>query len=225
MLKLIYCYRRSPDQSVATFQAHFRDARPADLGSLPGLTRYEQNLVKPSAYARPIAPIFDAVEKFWIDTDLSPAALRTSAPIAALQQALAGIVDPEATRHIFAREAMIKDGPRQEGMLRLIEFLTRRPGMTTPAFHSHWQDIHGPLVASQPQIRSYIQSHTLDTEYDYGTPDFDGVTEVWFDDSDAMRAAVTAPIWQAVLEDEDNFVPKHTPFILSIDHSPEGAPR
>ncbi|MBS7701383.1 MULTISPECIES: EthD family reductase [unclassified Chelatococcus] len=220
MIKLIFCYRRKPGMPVEDFQAYWSDTHRRLAARIPGLRHYEQNHVKPSAYARTVAPIFDGVEKFWVDSVEALQAMRAGAAFGAASADLDIFTDTAATKSIVAQEAVIKDGPRSDGMLRLIEFLTRRPGMETAAFHDHWEKIHGPLVAKQPQIRRYVQSHTLMEEYAEPTwPDYDGVTEAWFDGTDAMREAVAAPLWAEVLQDEENFVPKNTPFILSIDRT------
>lgn len=220
MLKLIFCYNRKAGLSVADFQRHFLDDRLDLVRTIPGLKRYEQNHAKPSSYNQPAPPIFDGVEKMWIETQLSPAELLATPDLKRASAALDGVVDAGRVRHIVAQEAVIKDGPAPEGSLRLIEFLTRKDGMSPPDFHAHWEKVHGPLVAKQPQIRRYVQSHTLPSEYAAGQgPDFDGVTEVWFDDTAAMREAVALPLWAEVLEDEENFVPRNTPFILSIDRA------
>lgn len=220
MLKLIFCYNRKAGLSVPDFQRHFLNDRLDLVRSIPGLERYEQNHAKPSSYNQPAPPIFDGVEKMWIETQLSPAELLATPALKSARDALADIVDAGRVRHIVAQEAVIKDGPAPEGTLRLIEFLTRKDGMSPPDFHAHWEKVHGPLVAKQPQIRRYVQSHTLMSEYADGqAPDFDGVTEVWFENTAAMREAVAAPLWAEVLEDEENFVPKNTPFILSIDRT------
>lgn len=218
-MKVIYCYKRKPGMSVQAFQSYMATDRPRTVAAMPGAARYEQNLTKPSGYGRTVEPIFDGLEKFWFDTDEDLRAFEAALPSADFQADLGRFVDGPRTRRVLTAEVMIKDGPRTEGMTRLIEFLTRRPGMEIDAFHWHWSEVHGPLVARQRQIRSYIQSHTLESEYRRGEPDFDGVTEVWFDATDAMREAASEPLWTDVLADEKNFVCDHTPFIISIDRT------
>jgi uncharacterized protein (TIGR02118 family) len=56
-------------------------------------------------------------------------------------------------------------------------------------FFHYWQHRHGPLFSRTPQLRRYVQHHSLDEAYT-GTarPTLDGASMFWFDDVDAMRA-------------------------------------
>jgi uncharacterized protein (TIGR02118 family) len=79
--------------------------------------------------------------------------------------------------------------------------------MSVEAFQSHWRQVHGPLGASVPGLRRYVQSHTRLSAYDRGRdPAWDGVALIWFDDAAALRAATSSPEWAQVRADESNFV-------------------
>jgi hypothetical protein len=56
-------------------------------------------------------------------------------------------------------------------------------------------------------MRRYIQSHARLSSYRDGRiPPFDGVAEVWFDGTDAMRESAKAIEYKLVREDEPNFI-------------------
>ena len=218
MLKVIYCYIRKPGMSVQDFQKYWHEDHLELVRKISELTKYEQNHTLLSGYKRPVPPVFDGVEKMWVESQDKLASIEASAAFKAAKADLENFVDTDRVKQILAREVVIKEGEVVDGMVRMIEFITRKPGMSPEDFHHHWEEIHGPIVAKQPQIKNYVQSHTLMSEYEKKKqPDYDGVTEVWFDNTDAMREAAAAPLYADVLADEKNFVPDNTPFILSID--------
>jgi len=91
-------------------------------------------------------------------------------------------------------------------MVKMVAFFKRKPGMSVEAFHTYWSTTHAGIVAKMPGIRRYVQSHTLLSGYRKGEPVYDGAAEVWFDDTQAMRALVQAPEYAAVRADEPNFI-------------------
>jgi uncharacterized protein (TIGR02118 family) len=91
-------------------------------------------------------------------------------------------------------------------MVKLVEFVQRKPGMSIEAAQEYWRTVHGPLAAKIPTMRRYVQCHTRLSAYRGGRqPVFDGVAQVWFDDTDAMRQSEKTPEYAAVRADEPNF--------------------
>jgi len=91
-------------------------------------------------------------------------------------------------------------------MIKLIGFLTRKPGMSIADFQAYWREVHAPMIAASPGLRRYIQSHACPEVYDEYPPAYDGVAEAWFDDLDAFNAAVAGPSWRAAIADTGNFM-------------------
>lgn len=60
--------------------------------------------------------------------------------------------------------------------------------MSVEEFQSYWRTQHAEIVYRMPGIRRYVQSHTLTSGYRNRTPACDGVAELTFDNSDALRA-------------------------------------
>ena len=127
--------------------------------------------------------------------------------------------------------------PRTEGIggrrvVKLVFCCRRRPELTREEFQKYWLDEHGPLVRSLrealPQMRRYVQSHTLDTpandavQASRGTADaFDGITEVWFDSLDAMGSTTedAATAGRRLLEDESTFIDfANSSVFLTVEH-------
>lgn len=92
-------------------------------------------------------------------------------------------------------------------MVKLIYCISKKPGMSVEEFQRYWRDIHGPIAAKIPGLRRYVQSHVVPTLYERGQqPAYDGAAELWFDDLDALAAAMRSPEVAAALADEKNFI-------------------
>jgi uncharacterized protein (TIGR02118 family) len=91
-------------------------------------------------------------------------------------------------------------------MVKLVAFFKRKAGLTPEQFHQHWRTTHADLVVEQKGMRRYVQNHTLLSSYSRGEPDYDGVAEAWFDNTQAMRELAPSPAYAAVRADEANFI-------------------
>lgn len=91
-------------------------------------------------------------------------------------------------------------------MIKSVVIFRRRQGMSVEDFGHYWQTVHAPLVCRLPGLRRYVQSQTLESAYRKFTPACDGVAELWFDDTDALRALAGTGEHAAVLADEANFI-------------------
>ena len=86
-------------------------------------------------------------------------------------------------------------------MVKVITFLKRKVGMPVEEFQRYWREQHPAVVTRLPGVRRYVQSHTLAADYAAGEPIYDGIAEVWADNTDALRAMTRSPSHAAVLED------------------------
>ena len=92
-------------------------------------------------------------------------------------------------------------------MVKLIYCITKKPEMTVEQFQAYWRGTHAPIARAIPGIRRYVQCHVLPELYGRDTqPPYDGAAELWFDDLDALRAAMRTPELAAAMEDEQNFI-------------------
>jgi uncharacterized protein (TIGR02118 family) len=66
-------------------------------------------------------------------------------------------------------------------------------------FHQYWQQRHGPLFARTPQLRRYVQHHTLPEAYGSSAPpNMDGASMFWFDDLDGLRMEPSPTLSEAI---------------------------
>src|ERR1044071_9947556 len=111
-------------------------------------------------------------------------------------------------------------------MVKVIAILKRKPGMSVEDFQKYWLTTHADIVSRMPGIRRYVQSHTLLSGYRKGEPVHDGIAELWFDDTRAMRALAGTAAYAAVQADEATFIERGTMgLIITEEHViKDGAP-
>lgn len=92
-------------------------------------------------------------------------------------------------------------------MVKLIYCISKKPEMSVEAFQAYWRETHAPIAGAIPGLRRYVQCHVVpDTYGGRAAPAYDGAAELWFDDMDAMRAAMGSAEVKAAIEDEKNFI-------------------
>src|SRR3989442_14488828 len=103
------------------------------------------------------------------------------------------------------------------GMVKAVSFFKRKAGMSVDAFQAYWRTAHPEVVVKLPGIRRYVQSHTLPSAYRKGEPVYDGIAELWFDDTGAMRALAGTAAYAAVQADEAHFIDRATMKLIITD--------
>src|SRR5262249_5687139 len=91
--------------------------------------------------------------------------------------------------------------------------------MAVDEFQAYWLTRHPDAGTGLPGLRRDVQSPTRPAAYAKGEPVYDGIAEVWFDDTAAMRALRDTPEMAAVQADEARFIDRSTMgLILTEDH-------
>lgn len=91
-------------------------------------------------------------------------------------------------------------------MVKAIYFIRRKHRMPLGHFRTYWLGEHARLVKRIPGLRRYVQSHTLDSGYRAHEPVYDGIAELWYDDTDSMRRAAATAEGGAAAADQPNFI-------------------
>jgi uncharacterized protein (TIGR02118 family) len=91
-------------------------------------------------------------------------------------------------------------------MIKAIYFITRKPGMSLDEFRRYWLNDHAEILRGVRNLRRYVQSHTLDQLYRHGEPVYDGIAELWYDDTATMRRIADTPASRAAAADDANFI-------------------
>src|SRR5215468_4788605 len=159
MVKMIAILKRKPGMSVEDFQQYWLTTHASIVTRMPGIRRYVQSHTLLSGY-RKGEPAYDGIAEVWFDNTDAMRALAPTAEYAAVMADEANFIDPTKRGSIITDEYVIKDGAIPVDGVKNIEFVTHKPGMSIEAFQKHWREVHGPLGASIPVVKRYVQSHT-----------------------------------------------------------------
>jgi uncharacterized protein (TIGR02118 family) len=212
VIKVLTWFRRRPDLELDAFLAHWQGPHAELALRLPGLRAYVQNPVHPSSYARGRRPAFDGVAETWFDDPDAVRAVGASAEYQAVvgdERRFMDVGSPTAPRHVvLTTERVVVDGePPVDGAVKQFSFVRRRPDLPLEEFRRYWWEVHGQLAVGLPGLVRYVQCVTTDGIYRAGRePDADGVTVVWFESFDAMRATPGTPALRAIVDDQDAFL-------------------
>lgn len=219
MVKIIIFFKRKPGMSVEAFQEHWRTTHANIIIGLPGIRRYVQNHVLPSAY-RKGEPPYDAVAESSFDDTKAMKDLAKSADYAKVLADEPNFIDGPTMGSIITEEHVITDGPAPAAALKTVDLVTRKQGMPIDEFFRYWREDHGRMCAAATAMRRYVQNHTRRSIYDSGrTPAYDGAAMAWYDSMDALRAAATTPEFDRLRKDADNFVARDkSPMVLTAEH-------
>ncbi|CAA9549538.1 MAG: hypothetical protein AVDCRST_MAG19-672 [uncultured Thermomicrobiales bacterium] len=88
-------------------------------------------------------------------------------------------------------------------MYHVVFLVTRRPDMTAEAFADYWIGTHTPFTAVVPGLRAYRCYPAIGPQV--GTPAYDGVAVLSFDDEAAYHAGVASAEFAAAIADSPNF--------------------
>ena len=90
--------------------------------------------------------------------------------------------------------------------------IKKKDDWSPEAFRAYWREHHGPLAAQAPKLREYWQNvvtERLQRGIDFvrGPWDFDGVSQLWFDDAaQASQAFAQSDIAADLVADEAHFL-------------------
>jgi uncharacterized protein (TIGR02118 family) len=99
-------------------------------------------------------------------------------------------------------------------VIKAVSFFKRKADMPVEEFQAYWLRTHPTAVARLPGVRRYVQSHTRLAGYGKGEPIYDGIAELWFEDTKAMHALRGTKEIEAVTADEAVFIDRATMGLL-----------
>jgi uncharacterized protein (TIGR02118 family) len=216
MVKALTFIKRRAGMSVEEFQTYWRTHHPGAVTKLPGIRRYVQSHVLPTAYGKG-EPVHDGIAEVWADDTNALRAMTQSPAYAAVVADEAKFIDRARMGVLVTEEHVVKDGT---GSLKVIEFFNRRQDLGVEAFQRRWRDEHAVLATRVPGVRRYVISATRASAYASGRePAYDGAASMWFDSADALKAAGGSPEYKALVADRVNFLaPGQPPFLLTTEY-------
>ena len=69
------------------------------------------------------------------------------------------LLDPDSIACLVVEEHVAKPGHVRAPFVKNYELVTKRPDMDRAEFDRYWAQVHGPLAATIPTIRRYVQAH------------------------------------------------------------------
>jgi uncharacterized protein (TIGR02118 family) len=219
MVKVLTFIKRKSGMPVDEFQTYWRTRHPDVVTRLPGIRRYVQSHVLPSAYAKG-EPVHDGIAEVWADDTAALRAMTQSPVHPDLVADEARFIDRARMGVIVTEEVVVKDGVPGPDAVKAIEFFRRRETLDPETFQRHWRETHAPLAAKVPGLARYVASLTRLSAYRAGqSPAYDGAAALWFPAGDALKTAAGSAEYRALVADRASFLAAgEPPFLLTREH-------
>jgi len=216
MTTLIRLAKRAPGSPVDLFRSQAGRASDWSAAARFGLRAATQALTLPGAY-RSGEPACDVIDELAFDDEASAA--RCLADPAFRRAWQSPLLDAASLACLVVEEHVAKPGPVPASFVKNYELVTKRPDMDRAEFDRYWARVHGPLAATIPTIRRYVQAHLSRGTRDAGTAPYDGLAITWFDDVAAMRAGAATEAYARTRADEANFLAGELPFVITTERA------
>ena len=91
-------------------------------------------------------------------------------------------------------------------MINAITIIKKKQGLTYEKFQNYWKDEHAEIVTRSPLVGTYIQSHPIYNDELTFEDTIDGIAEIWFDDTNAIRSLAATKEYKDIQDDEKVFI-------------------
>ena len=201
MHKLIRLRRRPAGMATDAFHDVWLAEARAALDGIPGLVGYVQNHCLAGGY-RKREPLFDGyTEEYYTSADARDAQVLSDGDDV--------VLPVEVT--------VIRDGTTPPDVIRSIELIRRRPGLSHADFSRYWREHHGPLACAIPFLR-YEQNHLTPAAARDPAIAFHGAAVTWFASTAEMRMVAGSDAYRRTRADEANFLTGVSPVLLTTAH-------
>ena len=214
MTTLVRLAKRAPGGGIDDFRRQAERASDWSSAVPHGLRGAIQALTLAGAYRRG-EPACDVIDELAFDDEASIA--RCLADAAFGRAWASSLLDPASVACLVVEEHVAKPGPVPASFVKNYELVTKRPDMDRAEFDRYWTQVHGPLAATIPAIRRYVQAHLSPGTRAAGTAPYDGLAITWFDDVAAMRAGAATEAYVKTRADEANFLAGELPFVITTE--------
>lgn len=125
------------------------------------------------------------------------------------------------TQVILAKQKIVKVPPKGTGYIKRISLIKRRTDVNEDEFNRHWQDHHASFVKQMPGVEGYVQNIVIDRSVSKGKTatykevPFDGLSELWFKDREALLHAFNSPAGQEMTKHAESFIEEVTTFLVN----------
>ena len=97
-------------------------------------------------------------------------------------------------------------------MIKTVAFIKRKAGVSREEFARHYEEVHVPLAMKHFPFRKYLRNYVI-KQPEAEEPDFDCVTEVWFETMDDCQAAAefsASKEYKVIADDEEKFMDRNS---------------
>ena len=216
MTTLVRLAKRHPATSVDEFRRQVERAADWSSATPHGLRSATQALTLAGAYRRG-EPIVDVIDELTFDDEASAAGCLADPAFAAAWDS--PLLDQGSIACLVVEEHVAKPGHVRVPFVKNYELVTKRPDMDRTEFDRYWTQVHGPLAATIPTIRRYVQAHLSPGTREAGAAPYDGLAITWFDDVAAMRAGAATEAYAQTRADEANFLAGELPFVITTERA------
>lgn len=214
MTTLVRLAKRAKGSDIDDFRRHAEQASDWSRAVPYGLRRATQALTLAAAYRRG-EPACDVIDELAFDDEASAARCLADP---GFRRAWAGpLLEPASVAWLVVEEHVAKPGAVPATYVKNYELVTKRPDLDRAEFDRYWAQVHGPLAATIPTIRRYVQAHLSPGTREAGTAPYDGLAITWFDDVAAMRAGAATEAYARTRADERNFLAGELPFVITTE--------
>lgn len=213
---------KKPGWTTDRFRAHWRDHHAQLAKTLPGLRSYQQNHVTDStqrgiSFSRGPEQL-DGFSQLRFDDDESMR-MALSTPVGK------SLIEDEIyfmghLRIVTVEQHVVVSPPTGSTAIKRMSLLRRRPGISAYDFAHEWQAVHGPLVMGLQGVLGYRQNLVTGrqapkgTLVDYEGLPIDGIVELWFENTDTLNAAFSAPSGQDTMAHAATFIGEITTYLV-----------
>lgn len=204
--KSISLIARKPGLTVEQFNARWLGEHGPGSRNVPGLRGFVLGEVVEDPGRRPdapAAPVLDGIAESWQPAGIDRAAQARDNPLVREWLAAApgyiGAINIYATReHVFV--------PPVRGGLKVMTFISRKPGTSREDFVRHVLEVHGPLSREVPGLGGYVLSEIVRSAQMPGIAPVPGLADIdiigtsWLP-ADPQRKTADTPQRRAWLAD------------------------
>ena len=91
-------------------------------------------------------------------------------------------------------------------MINAITIIKKKQELTYEKFQNYWKNEHAEIVTRSPLVGTYVQSHPIYNDELTFEDTIDGIAEIWFEDTNAMRSLAATKEYKDIQDDEKVFI-------------------
>ena len=91
-------------------------------------------------------------------------------------------------------------------MINAITIIKKKQGLTYKKLQNYWKNEHAEIVTRSSLVGTYVQSHPIYNDKLIFEDTIDGIAEIWFDNTNAMRSLAATKEYKDIQDDEKVFI-------------------